>query len=53
MRPAADRASAVDKTDGQGQADAWTWIVIGVVFSAVLGALYGPFVWELTHRISA
>jgi hypothetical protein len=43
----------VDKPDRQGQADAWTWIVIGLVFSAVMVALYGPFVWELTHRISA
>jgi hypothetical protein len=42
------------KTDRQGQqADAWTWIVIGFVFSAVMVALYGPFVWELTHRVSA
>ena len=45
-----DRGSAVDKTV---QADAWTWMVIGLVFSAVLFALYGPFVWELTHRINA
>ena len=35
------------------QADAWTWIVIGLVFSAVFVALYGPFVWELTHRVAA
>jgi hypothetical protein len=28
------------------QADLLTWIVIGVVFSFVTAALYGPFVWE-------
>jgi hypothetical protein len=45
---------AVDKADRQGQqADAWTWIVIGLVFGSVFVALYGPFVWELTHRASA
>ena len=27
-------------------ANLWTWIVIGIVFSAVTVALYGPFVWE-------
>ncbi len=44
----------MDKMDRQGQqADAWTWIVIGFVFSAVIVALYGPFVWELTHRVTA
>jgi hypothetical protein len=30
----------------QPKADLWTWIVIGLVFSAVTAALYGPFVWE-------
>ena len=30
----------------QPEADLWTWIVIGLVFSAVIAALYGPFVWE-------
>jgi hypothetical protein len=30
----------------QPEADLWTWIVIGLVFSAVTAALYGPFVWE-------
>jgi hypothetical protein len=28
------------------QADLWTWFVIGLVFSAVTVALYGPFMWE-------
>ena len=28
------------------EADLWTWIVIGLAFSAVTVALYGPFVWE-------
>ena len=44
----------MDKTDRQEQqADAWIWIVIGFVFSVVIAGLYGPFVWELTHRVSA
>jgi len=30
----------------QSEVDLWTWIVIGLVFSAVTAALYGPFVWE-------
>ena len=34
------------KVDQEKQADPWTWIVIGVVFSFVTAALYGPFVWE-------
>ena len=32
-----------DKTP---QTDLWTWIVIGLVFSAVTVSLYGPFIWE-------
>jgi hypothetical protein len=34
------------KVDEIKQPDLWTWIVIGIVFSAVLAVLYGPFVWE-------
>ena len=34
------------KVDESKQPDLWTWIVIGIVFSAVTAALYGPFVWE-------
>jgi hypothetical protein len=34
------------KMDEPKKADLWTWTVIGVVFSAVMAALYGPFVWE-------
>ena len=37
---------AMDKMEETKQADPWTWIVIGLVFSAVTAALYGPFVWE-------
>jgi len=33
-----------EKQEKQG--DLWTWIAVGLVFSAVLVALYGPFVWE-------
>jgi hypothetical protein len=40
------------KPERQEQVDAWDWMVIGLVFIAVLIALYGPFVWELTHRVS-
>jgi hypothetical protein len=34
------------KMNESKQADLWTWIVIGLVFSAVTVALYGPLVWE-------
>jgi hypothetical protein len=34
------------KVDEPKHVDLWTWIVIGLVFSAVTVALYGPFVWE-------
>jgi hypothetical protein len=34
------------KVDESKQPDLWTWIVIGLVFSAVTAALYGPFLWE-------
>jgi hypothetical protein len=34
------------KLDKPKQPDLWTWIVIGIVFSSVMAALYGPFVWE-------
>jgi hypothetical protein len=33
----------------QQQADSWTWIAVGLVFGAVIVALYGPFLWELIH----
>jgi len=45
---------AMDKANRQPQQpDPWTWIVLGFVFGAVVVALYGPFVWELTHRVTA
>jgi len=28
------------------QGDLLTWIIVGLVFSAVMVALYGPFLWE-------
>jgi hypothetical protein len=31
--------------------DVWSWVVIGVVFCAVTLALFGPFIWELTHSV--
>jgi hypothetical protein len=36
----------VNQTKQPEQADLWTWLVIGLVFSAVTVALYGPFIWE-------
>jgi len=36
----------MDKVDEPKQPDLWTWVVIGIVISAVMAALYGPFVWE-------
>ncbi len=32
---------------------AGTWIVVGVIFGAILVALYAPLVIELSHRVSA
>jgi hypothetical protein len=32
--------------DEPKQPDLSTWVVIGIVFSVVMAALYGPFVWE-------
>ena len=44
--------SAMNKTDTPTpQGDVWSWIVIGLVFCAVAVALYGPFIWELTHSV--
>ena len=34
------------KVDEIKPLDLWTWIVIGIVFGAVMAVLYGPFVWE-------
>jgi len=31
------------------QGDLRTWIVVGLVFGAVIVALYGPFLWELIY----
>jgi hypothetical protein len=39
--------NASDKQKRQG--DVWTWILVGLVFSAVMVALYGPFIWELMY----
>jgi hypothetical protein len=33
------------------QGDIWSWVVIGLVFCGVTAALYGPFIWELTHSV--
>jgi hypothetical protein len=39
--------SMSDKQQPQG--NLWTWIAVGLVFSAVMVALYGPFIWELMY----
>jgi hypothetical protein len=39
--------SAEQKSQGKG--DLRTWIVVGLVFGAVIVALYGPFLWELIY----
>ena len=31
------------------QGDLGTWIMVGLVFGAVIVALYGPFLWELIY----
>jgi hypothetical protein len=33
------------------QGDVWSWVVIGLVLCAVTVALYGPYIWELTHSV--
>jgi hypothetical protein len=41
----------MDKSDKhEQQGDLRSWIILGLVIGAVTAALYGPFVWELTHR---
>ena len=29
------------------QGGLWTWLIVGLLYSAVMAALYGPFIWEL------
>ena len=41
-----ERSPAMKQVDESKQFDLWTWIVVGLIFSAVMVALYGPFVWE-------
>ena len=41
-----ERSPAMKQVDESKQFDLWTWIVVGLIFSAVMMALYGPFVWE-------
>jgi hypothetical protein len=35
--------------DQKRQGDLWTRIVVGLIFCAVIVALYGPFLWELIY----
>jgi hypothetical protein len=42
----------MDKTNAPAQqGGVWSWVVIGLVFCVVTAALYGPFIWELTHSV--
>jgi hypothetical protein len=38
-----------DKHKHKQQGGLWTWIIVGLLYSAVLAALYGPFIWELIY----
>jgi hypothetical protein len=44
-----DRWSIMNTDKQHREPEAWTWVVVGVVFVAVTAMLYGPFIWELTH----
>src|SRR5262249_39266419 len=53
-RNSAFRPSAMNKPNKQSQQpDTWTWVVLSLVLCAVAAALYGPLIWELTHRAAA
>jgi hypothetical protein len=41
--------SKSQKIEPDQRADAWAWVVIGLIFGAVMLTLYGPFVWEMAH----
>ena len=38
-----------DKQKHKRQGGLWTWIIVGLLYSVVLAALYGPFIWELIY----
>jgi len=38
-----------DKHKHTQQGGLWTWIIVGLLYSAVIAALYGPFIWELIY----
>jgi hypothetical protein len=35
--------------DSQQPDDRWNWLMIGLIVGAVVVALYGPLVWEITR----
>jgi hypothetical protein len=47
-----EQRADMDKTNTPTQqGGVWSWVVIGLVFCVVTAALYGPFIWELTHSV--
>jgi len=41
------------KDEAQQQDDWWNWILIGLIVSVVVVALYAPLFWEITRAASA
>jgi hypothetical protein len=41
--------SKPDKHEPKQQGGFWTWMIVGLLYSAVLAALYGPFIWDLMY----
>jgi len=41
--------SKSQKIEPHQQDDVWAWVVIGLIFGAVVLTLYGPFIWQMTH----
>jgi hypothetical protein len=43
----------MEQAEPQQQDDRWNWLMIGLIVGAVVVALYGPLVWEITRGPSA
>jgi hypothetical protein len=43
----------MEQAEPQQQDDRWNWLMIGLIVGAVVVALYGPLVWEITRGASA
>jgi hypothetical protein len=41
------------RDEPQPPRDRWNWLMIGLIASAVVVALYAPLVWEITRGASA